>query len=242
MIQAGTNVRITDNSGAKFGRVFKVLGGSKRRYASIGDMVVLSVKIAEPRKQVKKKDVVYGVVVRTTKQVRRKDGSYISFDDNAVVLVDKKSKTQIEVEGIQDGMRIAIGNWLSETTGVKIIGFYLAPDNHIKNALRNRLFNDEVTDAYKLQQKDMYRGNQILADVYAKYVKILRKEKFVESNNPGYESFFIIPGVNALSVDDGEFEANTNSTTALTKAFGKYTKSRQVNRVLVNRFIGMIAV
>jgi large subunit ribosomal protein L14 len=92
MIQAGTNVRITDNSGAKFGRVFKVLGGSKRRYASIGDMVVLSVKIAEPRKQVKKKDVVYGVVVRTTKQVRRKDGSYISFDDNAVVLVDKNKK------------------------------------------------------------------------------------------------------------------------------------------------------
>lgn len=92
MIQAGTNVIITDNSGAKRGRVFKVLGGSKRRYASIGDMVVLSVKVAEPRKQTKKKDVVYGVVVRTTKQIRRKDGSYISFDDNAVVLVDKNKK------------------------------------------------------------------------------------------------------------------------------------------------------
>ncbi|MBP9782257.1 MAG: 50S ribosomal protein L14 [Candidatus Pacebacteria bacterium] len=92
MIQAGTNVKITDNSGGKFGRVFKVLGGSKRRYASIGDMVVLSVKVAEPRKTTKKKDVVYGVVVRTTKQIRRKDGSYISFDDNAVVLVDKTKK------------------------------------------------------------------------------------------------------------------------------------------------------
>lgn len=92
MIQAGTNVKITDNSGGKFGRVFKVLGGSKRRYASIGDMVVLSVKVAEPRKQTKKKDVVYGVVVRTTKQIRRKDGSYISFDDNAVVIVDKTKK------------------------------------------------------------------------------------------------------------------------------------------------------
>jgi large subunit ribosomal protein L14 len=89
MIQAGTNVKITDNSGGKFGRVFKVLGGSKRRYASLGDMVVLSVKVAEPRKQTKKKDVVYGVVVRTTKAVRRADGSYISFDDNAVVIVDK---------------------------------------------------------------------------------------------------------------------------------------------------------
>lgn len=92
MIQAGTNVKITDNSGGKFGRVFKVLGGSKRRYASLGDMVVLSVKVAEPRKTTKKKDVVYGVVVRTTKQVRRADGSYISFDDNAVVLVDKNKK------------------------------------------------------------------------------------------------------------------------------------------------------
>jgi large subunit ribosomal protein L14 len=92
MIQAGTNVKITDNSGGKFGRVFKVLGGSKRRYASLGDMVVLSVKVAEPRKQTKKKDVVYGVVVRTTKQVRREDGSYISFDDNAVVIVDKNKK------------------------------------------------------------------------------------------------------------------------------------------------------
>ena len=89
MIQAGTNVKITDNSGGKFGRVFKVLGGSKRRYASLGDMVVLSVKVAEPRKQTKKKDIVYGVVVRTTKQIRRDDGSYISFDDNAVVIVDK---------------------------------------------------------------------------------------------------------------------------------------------------------
>ena len=92
MIQAGTNVKITDNSGGKFGRVFKVLGGSKRRYASVGDMVVLSVKVAEPRKTTKKKDVVYGVVVRTTKAIRRKDGSYISFDDNAVVLVDKTKK------------------------------------------------------------------------------------------------------------------------------------------------------
>lgn len=92
MIQAGTNVKIADNSGAKFGRVFKILGGSKRRYASLGDMVVLSVKVAEPRKQTKKKDVVYGVVVRTVKPFRREDGSYISFDDNAVVLVDKTKK------------------------------------------------------------------------------------------------------------------------------------------------------
>lgn len=89
MIQPQTIVKITDNSGAKIGRVFKVLGGSKKRYAELGEMVVLSVQTAEPRKLVKKKDVVYGVVVRQRKPFRRQDGSYVSFDDNAVVLVDK---------------------------------------------------------------------------------------------------------------------------------------------------------
>lgn len=92
MIQAGTNVIITDNSGAKEGRVFKVLKGSKRRYAEIGDIVVLSVKLAEPRKLVKKKEVVKGIIVRQKKPFRRKDGSYISFDDIAVVLVDEKGE------------------------------------------------------------------------------------------------------------------------------------------------------
>ncbi len=92
MIQPQTLVKITDNSGGKIGRVFKVLGGSKKRYAELGEMVVLAVQSAEPRKQVKKKDVVYGVVVRQKKHYRRKDGSYISFDDNAVVLIDKEKR------------------------------------------------------------------------------------------------------------------------------------------------------
>lgn len=92
MIQPQTIVKITDNSGGKVGRVFKVLGGSKKRYAELGEMVVLSVQTAEPRKNVKKKDVVYGVVVRQRKAFRRADGSYVSFDDNAVVLVDKVKK------------------------------------------------------------------------------------------------------------------------------------------------------
>lgn len=92
MIQPQTMVRVTDNSGAKTARVFKVLGGSKKRYAELGEMVVCAVQTAEPRKGVKKKDVVYGVVVRQRKPFRRKDGSYVSFDDNAVVLVDKVKK------------------------------------------------------------------------------------------------------------------------------------------------------
>jgi large subunit ribosomal protein L14 len=89
MIQDGTVVKITDNAGGKVGKVFKILGSSKRRYASIGDRVVIAVKIADPRKIVKKKDVHQAVIVRTVKSFRRKDGSYISFDDNAVVILEK---------------------------------------------------------------------------------------------------------------------------------------------------------
>lgn len=92
MLQTETVVKITDNSGGKIGKIFKVMGGSKKRYATLGDIVTISVKVAEPRKAVKKKDVLQAVVVRTTKPFRRKDGSYISFDDNAVVIVEKGKK------------------------------------------------------------------------------------------------------------------------------------------------------
>ena len=92
MIQPQTIVKITDNTGGKIGRVFKVLGSSKKRYAMIGDLVVLSVQVAEPRKSVKKKDVLTALVVRTRNAYRRKDGSYIRFDDNAVIIVDKVKK------------------------------------------------------------------------------------------------------------------------------------------------------
>ncbi len=89
MIQARSIVRITDNCGAKIGRIFKVLGSSKKRYAGLGDLVILSVQKAEPRKTIKKKDVLQAVVVRTVKPYRRADGSYIRFDENAVVILDK---------------------------------------------------------------------------------------------------------------------------------------------------------
>lgn len=92
MIQPQTIVKIADNTGAKIGRVFKVLGSSKRRYARIGDLVVLSVQVAEPRKQTKKKDVLRAIVVRQRQPFRRKDGSYIRFDENAVVIIEKDKK------------------------------------------------------------------------------------------------------------------------------------------------------
>ncbi len=92
MIQPQSIVQIADNSGAKLGRVFKVLGSSKKRYASIGELVVLSVQKAEPRKQVKKKDILYGIVVRQRAPFRRKDGTYVRFDENAVVILDGTKK------------------------------------------------------------------------------------------------------------------------------------------------------
>jgi large subunit ribosomal protein L14 len=95
MIQPRSIVTITDNSGAKIGRIFKVLGSSKKRYAEIGDVVVLSVQKAEPRKAVKKKDVLQAVVVRQKKAFRRKDGSYVRFDENSVVILDKGKKEPI---------------------------------------------------------------------------------------------------------------------------------------------------
>ncbi len=92
MIQPQSIVQIADNTGAKIGRVFKVLGSSKKRYAEIGELVVFSVQKAEPRKSVKKKDVLIGVVVRQKKALRRKDGSYVRFDENAVVTLIKEKK------------------------------------------------------------------------------------------------------------------------------------------------------
>lgn len=88
MIQAETKLNVADNTGAKIIECFKVPGGSRKRYAKIGDIIIASVKQAEPRGMVKKKAVVKAVIVRQKKALRRKDGSYIRFDDNAAVVVE----------------------------------------------------------------------------------------------------------------------------------------------------------
>jgi len=88
MIQAETRLKVADNSGARQVLCIKVLGGSKRRYARVGDVIVVTVKEATPNGAVKKGDVVRAVVVRCKKEVRRNDGSYIKFDDNAAVIID----------------------------------------------------------------------------------------------------------------------------------------------------------
>ena len=90
MIQAETKLNVADNTGAKVIQCFKVLGGTSRRYASIGDIVIASVKLAEPRRIVKTHEVVRAVIVRQKKPYRRSDGSYIRFDDNAAVILDGK--------------------------------------------------------------------------------------------------------------------------------------------------------
>ena len=92
MIQLRSMVNLADNSGAKVIQVIKVLGGSRRRYAQLGDIIVASVKAAEPRKVVKKKEVIYAIVVRQKHAFRRKDGSYIRFDENAAIILDKDKK------------------------------------------------------------------------------------------------------------------------------------------------------
>lgn len=92
MLQPRSIVNVADNTGAKLVRVFKILGSSKKRTAEIGDVIVVSVQKAEPRKAVKKKDVLQAVVVRQRKAFRRKDGSYVRFDENAVVILDKGKK------------------------------------------------------------------------------------------------------------------------------------------------------
>jgi large subunit ribosomal protein L14 len=92
MIQAETRLTVADNSGARVLYCIKVLGGSKRRYAGIGDIVVVSVKEAIPNAKVKKGDVLKAVVVRTKKEIRRPDGSFIRFDDNSAVLINAQGE------------------------------------------------------------------------------------------------------------------------------------------------------
>ncbi len=88
MIQEQSRLVVADNSGAKEVKCFKILGGSKRRYGSIGDVIVCAVKAATPESKIKKGDVVKAVIVRTAKEIRRTDGSYIRFDENAAVIIN----------------------------------------------------------------------------------------------------------------------------------------------------------
>ncbi len=120
MVQQESIVEIADNSGAKSALVIRVLGGTGRRYASIGDMVVLAVKSAIPGGNVKKGDVVKAVIVRTNKEIRRKDGSYIRFDTNAAVIVNDQKEPR--------GTRIfgPVARELRERRFMKIIS--LAPE------------------------------------------------------------------------------------------------------------------
>lgn len=100
MIQQESYLKVADNTGAKEIKCIRVLGGSKRKYASIGDVIVASVRKATPGGQVKKGDVVKAVVVRTSKAVRRADGTYVRFDDNAAVLIkDDRNPTGTRIFG-----------------------------------------------------------------------------------------------------------------------------------------------
>ena len=120
MIQQESILRITDNTGAKSALCIRVLGGSKRRYAGVGDVVVATIKDAIPNAAIKKGEVVEAVVVRTAKETRRKDGSYIRFEDNAAVLINQQGEPR--------GTRIfgPVGRELREKKYMKIVS--LAPE------------------------------------------------------------------------------------------------------------------
>ena len=102
MIQQETRLKVADNTGAKEILCFKIIGGSKRRYATVGDIIVITVKNAIPNGMVKKGDISRAVVVRTKKEIRRNDGSYIRFDDNAAVLLDSAGRLTIDDEMMQE--------------------------------------------------------------------------------------------------------------------------------------------
>ena len=120
MVQQETIVRIADNSGAKRALVIRVLGGSKRRYAGLGDVVIVAIKDALPTGTVKKGEVARAVVVRTAKETRRKDGSYIRFDENAAVIINEQGEPR--------ATRIfgPVGRELREKKFMKIVS--LAPE------------------------------------------------------------------------------------------------------------------
>jgi len=120
MIREETNLIVADNSGAKKVRCFRVLGGHGKKYASVGDVIVVSVKSAIPNANVKKGTVQKAVVVRTAKEIRRKDGSYIRFDDNAAVILNEKGEPR--------GTRIfgPVARELREKNYMKIVS--LAPE------------------------------------------------------------------------------------------------------------------
>lgn len=99
MIQAETKLKVADNTGAKLLECFKVPGGTRRRYAQLGDIIIASVKEAEPRGMVKKKDIVKAVIVRQKKAYRRKDGTYIRFDENAAIILEGEEMRGTRVFG-----------------------------------------------------------------------------------------------------------------------------------------------
>ncbi len=120
MIQQESILRITDNTGAKSALCIRVLGGSKRRYAGVGDVIIATIKDAIPNAAIKKGEIVEAVVVRTAKETRRKDGSYIRFEDNAAVLINPQGEPR--------GTRIfgPVGRELREKKYMKIVS--LAPE------------------------------------------------------------------------------------------------------------------
>lgn len=177
-------------------------------------------------------------------------GSVVSRRTN-YFLCDKKYKFQTKVNSYENdyGLREAVMKWYAETANSSVIGFFITSKkgSYIRDNIREKYFyEDGKTIIEKLTGDSKIRGHDnylLVKDACNELVKKLKDEKFLESNNRGYNKFFIIPGGNDIQIESDELEITGNvSQSKLRNAFIKMNKKKQVNRVLVNRFIGEIAV
>ena len=158
-------------------------------------------------------------------------------------LIDRKNKFSMQYKNCYNELRAAAMTWLTKVTGAKIYGFFITGSyaSDIKNAVRNRYEDDELKRIHKIQ--DNWQRDREFTDWTDKHVKQIKKQKFLECDTPGYDNFFLIPGGNSLRVEEETLEVTGKVTSGkLANAFLKMNKSRQINRVLVSKFIGGIAV
>jgi hypothetical protein len=158
-------------------------------------------------------------------------------------LVDRKNKFEIKLDNCHNGMRAAAMKWLTKVTGAKIYGFFLTETNlrQLRLSIETKYETDELKEILKIQ--DRWEQNRKLQEYSDKYAKLLRKQKLLECEREGYGNFFLIQGGDDLKIADESLNVSGKITTSkLTNAFMKMNKSRKINRVLVSKFIGGIAV
>jgi hypothetical protein len=172
-----------------------------------------------------------------------RSGTMITPETTNCFLVDRKNKFETKIVNCHDGLRAASMDWLTKVTGAKVYGFFITETNlrGLRGVIETRYQTDEWAEIEKIQ--DRWERSRKLGEYADKYAKLLRKEKLLECKRPGYANFFLIPGGDDLKVSDDTLNVNGKVTSGkLANAFMKMNKSRKINRVLVSKFIGGIAV